>query len=255
MEKYILSLLFVIAFNTSSALAAVQMEFSNGISGISDSTVSKSVAYFEYSPETQYEINTQLGYVTDLQLRCGDSITNTVAGDTERWMVDTVVVDGIPHVYVKPIQENISTNIIINTTQKTYRLLVHSTDNYIPVVVWTYPEDSILVKSEGEKKKTNGVDAALVALYYNYNYTVKAKKQIWIPKTIYDDGTRTFISIPSDTKNDLPVINVLDDKFSALVNYRVKDGWFIVDRVFKTAVLNFTAEKSIIIRNMKGEEK
>lgn len=255
MKKYILLLFLVLAFSTSPALAAVQTEFNNGISGIADSTVSKSAAYFEYSPETQYEINTQLGYITDLQLRSGDSITNTMAGDTERWMLDTVMVDGIPHVYVKPIQENISTNIIINTTQKTYRLLVHSTDNYIPVVIWTYPEDSILVKIQGEKKNTHGVDTALVALYYNYNYDVKAKKKAWIPKTIYDDGTRTFIAIPSDTKNDLPVIHILEDKSSALVNYRVKDSWFIVDRVFKTAILNFTAEKSITIQNRKGEEK
>lgn len=255
MKKYMLSLLFVITFHTSSALAAVQVEFNNGILGVMDSTVSKSVAYFEYSPEIQYEINTQLGYITDLQLRFGDSITNTVAGDTERWMIDTVVVDGIPHVYIKPIQENISTNIIVNTTQKTYRLLVHSTDKYAPVVTWNYPEDSLLARNEGKKQKSDGVDPVLVALYYNYNYTVQAKNKVWIPKTIYDDGTRTFIAIPGSTKNDLPVIHILEDKPLALVNYRVKDGWFIVDRVFKTAVLNFTAEKSITIQNMKGEEK
>lgn len=255
MKKYIFPLFCFIVFNTSSALAATQLEFNNGILGISDSRVSKSVAYFEYSPETQYEISTQVGYVTDLQLRCGDTIVSTIAGDTERWMMDTVVVDGIPHVYLKPTQEYISTNLIINTTQKTYRLLVHSTDHYIPVVTWTYPEDSILAKSEGKKKQGNEKDKALVALRYNYNYTVKAKNKVWIPKTIYDDGTRTFIAIPSETKNDLPVIHILDDKLPALVNYRVKDGWFIVDRVFKTAVLNFTAEKSITIQNMKGEGK
>ncbi len=255
MKKYILLLLFFMLICTSSGFAAVQMEFNNGILGVSDSTVSKSVVYFEYSPETQYEMNTQLGYVTDLQLRYGDHIINTMAGDTERWMIETAVVDGVPHVYIKPTQEDISTNIIINTTQKTYRLLVHSTDNYIPVAIWIYPEDSILVKNEGKKKRPDAIDTALVSLYYNYNYTIKSKKKVWIPKTIYDDGTRTFISIPSDTKNDLPVIHILDDKLPALVNYRVKDGWFIVDRVFKTAVLNFTAEKSITIHNMKGEEK
>lgn len=56
MKKYISSLCFVMLFNTSSALAAVPIQFNNGILGITDSTISKSVAYFEYSPEIQYEI-------------------------------------------------------------------------------------------------------------------------------------------------------------------------------------------------------
>ncbi|MDR3560576.1 MAG: TrbG/VirB9 family P-type conjugative transfer protein [Negativicutes bacterium] len=256
MIKYLVPLILFITVH-ASAWAAVQNEFAPGVSGIASSEISRSVAYFEYSPEVQYEINAQPGYITDLQLCFGDHITNIVAGDTERWMMDTATVGGIPHVYLKPTQTGISTNIIITTTFRVYRLLVHATDTYVPAVVWTYPgEYAARQAAEREKERVSSPEPA--ALYYNYNYQVKSKKKGWIPKVIYDDGTRTFISMPEDVKNDLPVIHIVNEdkkKEPALVNYRVKDGWFIVDRVFKTAILNFTQEQSITIYNRKGEEK
>ena len=254
MRKAIATFVLIFSCSTATALAAVQPQFTDGVQTFTSSSINKSVAYFEYSPELQYEINTQSGYITDLQFRNGDSIVSALAGDTQRWMIETVTVDGIPHVYIKPTIEEITTNIIVNTNRRTYRLIVHSTNSYVPVVAWSYPEDRVVTADD--KKDQTKVDSALAALHYNYNYTVKAKKQGWIPKTIYDDGIRTFIKIPVDVKNDLPVIHILDDKKTGeLVNYRVQDRWFIVDRVFKKAVLNFTAEQLITIENMKGEEK
>jgi type IV secretion system protein VirB9 len=255
MIRLLILLLFLAVH--SPAQAAVQEEFAPGVAPVSRAEISRSVAYFEYSPEVQYEIHVQPGYVTDLQLCFGDRITNVVAGDTERWMLDTATVGEIPHVYVKPTQNGISTNIIITTTFRVYRLLVHAGDSYVPAVIWTYPGE-YAAKQAAEKGREPASDPAPAALYYNYDYQVKAKKKGWIPKVIYDDGTRTFIAVPPDVKNDLPVIHIADEdkkKEPALVNYRVKDGWIIVDRIFKTAILNFTADRSITIHNRKGEEK
>ena len=256
MKKFLTGLLLMSVFQ-SSALAAVQQEFIPGVSGVGDSSfIKKSAVYFEYNQETQYEINTQVGYITDLQFRSGETIVYCAAGDTQRWMLDTVTVAGIPHVYLKPTDKNISTNIVINTNQKTYRILANSTDRYTPVVIWTYPED-ILSLAAASGGLTNGIatdektnmDLIMKRFRNNHRYSIQAKNTNWIPKTIYDDGTKTYISIPQGTQNDLPVIHILDGKKKALVNYRVSGGWFVVDRIFEKAVMNFSTDKSITITN------
>ena len=254
--KVLVASLALVGMISSSAFAAVQQEFIPGVSGVGDSSfIKKSAVYFEYNPETQYEINAQVGFITDLQFKSGETITFCAAGDTQRWMIDTVSVAGVPHVYLKPVAANISTNIVINTNQKTYRILANSTDRYTPVVIWTYPEDILsLARTNADQggiaadDKTN-LDLIMKRFKNNHRYSVQSKNSKWIPKTIYDDGTKTFISIPPGTQNDLPVIHILDGKKKALVNYRVSGGWFVVDRIFEKAVMNFSTNKSITITN------
>lgn len=262
MLRYLVPLLFFLTLQPS-VWAAAQDEFSPGVSTIDNAEIRKAVAYFEYSPEVQYTFNVQPGYVTDLQLCAGDTISNVIAGDTDRWMIYTATVGEFPHVYVKPIEDQISTNIIVNTNYRVYRLVVHAAGDYVPAVVWTdvgeYQARMAAAREKAEKEQLRKKEP-LAAFYYNYNYQVKSKKKGWIPKVIYDDGVRTFIAIPPDAKNDLPVIHIADDKKKkadslALVNYRVKDGWYVVDRVFQKAVLSFSQERSITIENMKGAEK
>lgn len=248
--------LMIVGMISSTAIAAVQQEFIPGVSGVGDSSfIKKSAVYFEYNPETQYEINAQVGFITDLQFKAGETITFCAAGDTQRWMIDTVAVAGVPHVYLKPTASNISTNIVINTNQKTYRILANSTDRYTPVVIWTYPEDILtLARANADQggiaaDDKNNLDLIMKRFKNNHRYSVQSKNAKWIPKTIYDDGTKTFISIPQGTQNDLPVIHIIDGKKKALVNYRVSGGWFIVDRIFEKAVMNFSADNFITIVN------
>ena len=78
------------------------------------------------------------------------------------------------------------------------------------------------------------------------NRKYKVKKHGKLEKTLYpteifDDGTRTYILMPQSNKYDLPVLyNVDFENKMTLVNYRIKNGYIIADRVFRRARLCYT---------------
>lgn len=247
---------------SSNAEAAMQQQFLPSIVKTVDSAVMGSSVIFPYSPDRQYEISVQVGYLTDLQFHAGEKIVYVAAGDTKRWSIDSSIVGNTPHLYIKPIVDNdgiYSTNLIVNTSERVYRLLINATNHYVPTVEWSYSEDFAKAVAQLEEKDVKEEMAWRQKLLakWSFNYKVENTKYTeWIPEKIKDDGTRTYISIPKNSKNDLPTIHIIEGKKSSLVNYRVSDdgNWFIVDRIFKKAILYFDNNKTIIIKNTNGED-
>ena len=69
---------------------------------------------FRYAPNQLYKIYCRPGYLTDLALRKGETIKFVGGGDTSGWAVNNTTVDGVPHLYIKPIVDGTpDTNIII----------------------------------------------------------------------------------------------------------------------------------------------
>ncbi|MBQ7416578.1 MAG: TrbG/VirB9 family P-type conjugative transfer protein, partial [Acidaminococcaceae bacterium] len=95
---------------------------------------------YEYKVDSLFRVNTKLGYVNDIELKPGEMVTHIVGGDTKRWMIDKAVVGNVQHVYIKPIEPNIETNIIVNTNQRAYRLYVVTGENYDPLISFTFPD-------------------------------------------------------------------------------------------------------------------
>ena len=223
----------------------------------SDGSCSAAKVVYEYKPDSLFRVNVQMGYVTDIALKPGESVTYLGAGDTKRWLIDQASVGSTSHIYIKPLAKGISTNMIINTNQRTYRLyLVSVTSNYTPIVEFSFPDEAFQKmmarplpwKSKEEKlfydiymEKKNG---AYALKKLNRKYKVKKHGKLektLYPTEIFDDGTRTYILMPQSNKYDLPVLYNVDyeDKMT-LVNYRIKNGYIIADRVFRRARLCYT---------------
>jgi type IV secretory pathway VirB9-like protein len=77
----------------------------------------------------------------------------------------------------------------------------------------------------------------------NFNYSIEKpffNSPRWKPTRVFDDGVHTYIEVPdSVSSSDLPALFVVDavSAKKALVNYRYKKPYFIVDKTFKKAVL------------------
>lgn len=67
----------------------------------------------------------------------GENITSVSAGDTERWVIDKAAVGQgftkVEHLYVKPVYTGIRTNMVINTTVRTYQLNLVAGNFIIPL--------------------------------------------------------------------------------------------------------------------------
>lgn len=207
-----------------------------------------STMVFQYSPNQLYKVYCRVGYLTDIALKDGETITFVGGGDTAAWMLDTATVGSTPHLYIKPISKDVNTNIVVNTTEHTYQLILNSSDWYNPMVRWNYGiENSINAKKQKKKdeKIIIGETTAYSVDRLNFNYSVSGN-QDWKPVMIFDDGQKTYIKFKK-LKSTMPVLFIREKnkKSVAMVNYKVKDDCYIVDKLFDEAQLRMN-DKDIV---------
>lgn len=223
---------------------------------------------YNYNKYKQFEINTKVGYVTDVQLRPGEVVQKIASGNTTQWQVDVDIIDGVQHVYIKPMVSGIRTNMIINTDQRSYRFLVNSTDEMEYVVVFNFAELDREAQLKAEAEALAAQQARLDNLkrlqntHFNTNYKViktKNVKTIYVPKNIFDDGQKTYIEV-SDLalRDNLPLVYSYDDWEKGklqLVNYRLKNNVIEIDKVVNKMRVMFSQNSYFDVQNKNTEYK
>lgn len=224
---------------------------------------------YDYFEGSIYTVNTQIGHVTDITLHPGDNLIGVIGGDTKQWSIDKARVNDTTHVYIKPLVENISTDIIINSDKRSYHLLVNSNSTYNPIIEFEFINErykkialTSVYKDRKEKEYldifTEKKNGQLVRKKINSSYEVKPNKSMdekLLPKKVFDDGVRTYIQMPQTNQYDLPVLYTVDDrKKLSLVNYRVKGKYYIADRIFTHARLQYSSKFSVDITPKKEME-
>lgn len=223
---------------------------------------------YNYNKYKQFEINTKVGYVTDVQLRPGEVVQKIASGNTTQWQVDVDIIDGVQHVYIKPMVSGIRTNMIINTDQRSYRFLVNSTDEMEYVVVFNFAELDREAQLKAEAEALAAQQARLDNLkrlqntHFNTNYKViktKNVKTAYVPKNIFDDGKKTYIEV-SDLalRDNLPLVYSYDDWEKGklqLVNYRLKNNVIEIDKVVNKMRVMFSQNSYFDVQNKNTEYK
>lgn len=223
---------------------------------------------YNYNKYKQFEINTKVGYVTDVQLRPGEVVQKIASGNTTQWQVDVDIIDGVQHVYIKPMVSGIRTNMIINTDKRSYRFLVNSTDEMEYVVVFNFAELDREAQLKAEAEALAAQQARLDNLkrlqntHFNTNYKViktKNVKTAYVPKNIFDDGQKTYIEV-SDLalRDNLPLVYSYDDWEKGklqLVNYRLKNNVIEIDKVVNKMRVMFSQNSYFDVQNKNTEYK
>jgi len=207
------------------------------------------VQIYPYSAGALYQAYTAPGEITDIALQEGEQLVGTgpvAAGDTVRWIIgDTESGAGATkkvHILVKPTQPDLMTNLVINTDRRTYLLELRSTEKtYMASVSWQYPEDQLIAlrqqnqAAEAAAPIASGVDLASI----NFRYAIEGDNPAWRPLRAFDDGQKVYIEFPSGIRQgEMPPLFVIGPAGgSELVNYRVRQNYYIVDRLFAAAEL------------------
>ncbi|MCB2181352.1 MAG: P-type conjugative transfer protein TrbG [Desulfobulbaceae bacterium] len=225
-----------------------------------------SIMRFDYAEGTLYQVYAAPLKFTDIQLQPGERVMGEgpICGDTVRWVMGQGISkkDGVEqeHIYLKPTEPNLHTTFTINTDRRTYHLEIHSfKDTYMAAVNWRYPKDEVAkIRSriERREREENSVTSTIVSLDdVDNNYDVKIMKGQgdiikWLPQMVFDDGHKTFIKFPREMlEREAPVLFVLSsDEETQLVNYRVKNDYYIVDRLFTMAELRLGQKNQDIVR-------
>jgi type IV secretion system protein VirB9 len=220
-----------------------------------------SMQVYAYMPGALYQLYTSPENVTDIMLQPGETLIAKAAGDTVRWVVgDTTSGTGDAqqvHVLVKPTKEGLHTNLVLTTDRRTYHLECHSTTGtYMASVSWQYPQDEMarLAQHATTRKaevrqvaRLPGFDAT--ALHFAYRLESKETPR-WMPLQVFDDGQKTYIQFPEAlATSDAPALFLRSaEGKTQLVNYRVRDRWYIVDRLFDEAELRVGEHHPTVVR-------
>jgi len=221
------------------------------------------IQYYDYAPGEVYTAVTSPGYVTTIALAAGEKLITAAAGDTTRWVVQSVEsgsgFNAQTLLLVKPRRAGLTTNLLITTDQRIYTLDLTTTDQsvYHTMIAWNYPfGDAVMIRNQvaGEQEQARAIVAGGIDLSNaNFNYLIlrqiHAATPAWCPLRAFDDGRKTYIQFPPKVAvTEAPPLFVMGRYGDAqLVNYRVKGDWYIVDRLFDKAELRLgEAPQSII---------
>jgi type IV secretion system protein VirB9 len=207
------------------------------------------VQVYPFSAGALYQVYAAPGQVTDIALQPGETLVGSgpvAAGDTVRWIIgDTESGAGATrqvHILVKPTRPDLQTNLVINTNLRTYHLELRSTEKtYMASVSWQYPADQLIAlrRQNAKAAETQAVASGVDISKINFRYRIEGDAAAWRPLRAFDDGSKVYIEFPSGIgQGEMPPLFVIGGSGnSELVNYRARQNYYVVDRLFAAAEL------------------
>ncbi len=212
---------------------------------------------FAYSISEQPIIQCAPGFACTIEFQEGELIkpNGFALGDTANWTIAPLFIggtwpNGAEVLVVKPKYPGVSTNLVVTTDKRLYNIALVSADTtkYARLVTFYYPSDTDKALSQmasqaqaEEQKQGQSILSSSPNLNLstvNFNYSMSGDDPTWKPIRVFDDGTHTFIEFPSIlSSTDLPVLYVYHHGDQELVNWRKSGDYYVVDRLFKQAVL------------------
>ena len=219
-------------------------------------TFLNAIQQYAWAEGALFQIYTAPGQVTDIALQEGEELVGpgpVAAGDTVRWIIgDTLSGEGATrrvHILVKPTRPDIVTNLIINTSRRTYHIELRATPStYMAAVSWRYPQDELIAlrTAEAERVRAAPLASGINLPSLNFAYRISGDKVAWRPVRVFDDGRQLFVEFsPSIATGEMPPLFAVGEKGVAeLLNYRVDGRFMIVDRLFDSGELRLGAGRA-----------
>ncbi len=218
------------------------------------------VQVYPFSSGALYQVYAAPGQVTDVALQEGEQLVGSgpvAAGDTVRWIIgDTESGTGPTkriHILVKPTRPDLVSNLVINTDRRTYLLEIRSAEKtYMASVSWQYPQDQLIAlrrqnaSADAATPIMTGVDISRL----RFRYAIEGDNPPWRPVSAFDDGSKVYIEMPGGiAQGEAPPLFVIGPEGDGqLVNYRVRQNYYIVDRLFAAAELRMGGEHQQTVR-------
>lgn len=191
-------------------------------------------------------------HVAVIQLAPGDKPNKVVIGQPGDWRITQSMAGKTPILAVSPRFAGLHTNLMITATSASgkarvyYVNLVSDKSKYIPRVGFYFPDK---LSQKWQASKTEAADSTVASLPglnakdLDFHWQVRCGGGGWFsssncssikPARVFDDGVHTYIQMRGDLANTSGLPTVLADNTAgkpAVINYRVKDGFYILDGV------------------------
>lgn len=186
-----------------------------------------------YDADQVVELKAVFDYQVMLEFAPDERIENVSIGDGLGWQITPNKRANL--LFIKPITAVAATNMTVVTDQRRYvfRLTAATpaglkADAITYVVRFIYPAQDI-------QKPAAARPAEIEPVRKNIAYTYLGEREA-LPALVFDDGNFTYFRWPQAAET--PAIFLLNnDGAESLVNYTVRNGYFIVEQVARRFVL------------------
>lgn len=191
-----------------------------------------------------------------IELEPGEALKSLGTGDPVRWNLDHGVTgpQGLTvYITVVPTDFDLTTNLVISTDRRMYHLTLDSPprregppENLNPLEAYTraikfYYPDRMQVVEPAPQSEVSGVGVELENLNYVYSWR-RSKGFPWEPLAVFDDGVRVFVRVPPEASGGA-VLMIGGQRDGRVANYVIRDGYFVIERLFSEARLILPAPK------------
>jgi len=123
---------------------------------------------------------------------------------------------------------------------------------YMASVSWVYAQDQIIAlrRQDAVAEAAAPVDTGLDIGRLRFRYTIEGDNPPWRPLSAFDDVSKVYIEMPRGiAQGEAPPLFVIGPEGDGqLVNYRVRQNYYIVDRLFGAAELRLGGEHQQTVR-------
>lgn len=197
---------------------------------------------YVYVSRQIYHVQSTPGVPTDIQIPVSEKVMGFALGDTVQWLVEELP----GHLFVKPIRTGLFTAGTLVTNKHVYSLQFKSVavdGNWDQTISWVFESGSRKLEA-GSLPNVNPDDVAPIKR--NTDYRIKGEGN-FVPKQVFDDGRFTWIEM--NDPQDLPALFMLSEGQAVLVNYLVKDHYYLVQRLMPEILLKFGDHEVHVINN------
>jgi type IV secretion system protein VirB9 len=192
----------------------------------------------EYRNNQVVRVRTTPGFQLTIELAPDEMVQSMALGDNSAFQVSANKAGD--HLFIKPLQADISTNLTVVTDVRTYNFELTSTGEAsadLPYAIrFTYPN----LASPPPMSPTSSAGVT------KGRYRLKGDRALR-PKAISDDGLKTYIEWPAD--GALPAVYSLErDGRETLANGNMRGAFFVIDGVARRLIFRVDHHRAQAVR-------
>ena len=209
------------------------------------------IKLLSYDESNVFVIRTKYGYQTNIVFSPQEEIQTISVGDRSLWQI----IPAGNRLFIRPLTENITTNMTLITNKHSYEFDLKSVDNgnesniYVakfvyPPKVEATPVEAIAPQPANTQPQTNTVHPLKLppqkSGQNNYNYTYSGADAL-APQQVYDNGKSIFINY--QTLKSTPTVFIVAGGKEFLTTPTIKGNSLIINDL----------AGEIVLRNSDGE--
>lgn len=210
-----------------------------------------------YTEQEVFRLVVHYGYQTSVEFAEDEEVQTISVGNNYAWQLSPLG----RRLFIKPLEENILTNMTILTNKRTYQFEIQSkemdgfTDEELVYVVrFFYPDaykDVISTKASSDIVIDDKPTPQITP--YNFDYKI-LNSSIIAPTKVFDDGINTYFQF-QESFNAVPSIAMESAKELVILNPKKIKDYFVVNAVGKSFLISSQQHKVQIVNNRFQTEK